>query len=620
MDRVTDQLKEALALQKQGQVPAAEQIYRSVLASVPSHPLAWHLLGTAVGQLGRWGEAIDCLQRSLQWNPSDPVAWNNLATAWLDAGNPSVALDAADKALALAPGYLAAVHSRAGATFGMGRYSEAKAAFLQVVQRESSHLLAWAGLWRAAIAECDWPIAQEAAAAIRTALGQGQTVLPPFDALAFADDPLLQRQHAEAFVAKQMRREGLPVPQGVPAPQHRLDTRIRVAYLSADFHEHATAYLMAEMFERHDRARFEVIAVSFGPDDASPMRQRLHKAFDEFWDVRDCTHAQVAERMRQAQIDIAVDLKGFTRDSRTSIVLRKPAPVVVNFLGYPGTMGTPIYDYVVGDAVVTPAGHAPFYAEQLVQMPSSYQVNDTQRAIGDVLPARESLGLPADGFVFGAFNAIYKITPEFFRTWMRLLQAVPGSVLWLITEDPSIRSHLCKEAHACGVEPGRLVFAGRVPLDQHLARHQYVDILLDNLPINAHTTTSDALWAGVPVVTCMGQAFAGRVAASLLHAVGLPELVTHSLPEYEALALRLATQPQELQRLRAHLQAVRSTAPLFDTERFTRQLESAYAHMHERRLQGLPPEGFAVPETPGAAMLPLRSVPPSLQPVQPLSS
>lgn len=487
---------------------------------------------------------------------------------------------------------MAALHSKAGAAFGLGCYTEAKEAFFQVVKRESSHLLAWAGLWRAAIAECDWRTAREAAVALQAASDRGQIVLPPFDVLAFADDPLFQRQCAEVFVDKQMRRESLIEPQGRQAAQARPSEKIRLAYLSADFHEHATAYLMAEMFERHDRGQFEVIAISFGPDDVSPMRHRLQKAFDQFWDVQGCTHTEVVQRMWDAQIDIAVDLKGFTRDSRTSILLRKPAPVVVNFLGYPGTMGTPIYDYLIGDAVVTPAGHEPFFSEQLVQMPSSYQVNDTQRTIGDTVSSRESLGLPANGVVFGAFNAIYKITPEFFRTWMRLLKAVSGSVLWLITEDPSVRSNLRKEAEADGVEPARLVFATRVSVAQHLARHRYVDILLDNLPVNAHTTTSDALWAGVPVVTCMGQAFAGRVAASLLHAVGLPELVTHSLPEYEALALRLATQPQELQRLRAHLQAVRSTAPLFNTERFTRQLESAYVHMHKRRLQGLPPRGL----------------------------
>ena len=494
----------------------------------------------------------------------------------------------------------------------MGRYTEAKAAFLQVVQREPSHLLAWAGLWRAAIAECDWRVAQDAAARIRTAWDQGQIVLPPFDALAFVDDPLMQLQCAEAFVGKQMGREGLFMPGDIWANPSRLGAKIRLAYLSADFHEHATAYLTAELFELHDRERFEVIAISFGPDDRSPMRQRLCKAFDQFWDVRNCTHSEVARRMLQAGIDIAVDLKGFTRDNRTSIFLRKPAPLVVNFLGYPGTMGTSIYDYLIGDAVVTPVGHVSFYTEQLVQMPSSYQVNDTQRPIGEAVPDREGLGLPAQGFVFGAFNATYKITPDFFRCWMRLLQAVPDSVLWLITDNPSIRSHLWKEAGACGVAPKRVVFAGRVPLAQHLARHRYVDIMLDNLPVNAHTTTSDALWAGVPVITCMGRAFAGRVAASLLHAVGLPELVTHSLSEYEALALRLATQPQELNRLRAHLQSARSTASLFDPQRFTRQLEAAYVYMHERRLQGLPPEGFAVPDTQGASMLSLRPEPRSV--------
>lgn len=613
-DDVTSLLRQGLALQQDGQLSAAEQVYRQALGLVPEHPLTLHLLGTVVGQAGRWFEAIELLQRSLRIHPVDPKAWNNLATAFLDAGSLANALEAAERALALAPDYDAAKLSWANACFGLKHFAEAVEAFRTVARRNPSlRRLAWFGLWRSAAAVCDWNTTSEAALGVSESLASGDMVLQPFDALAYADDPSLHLQCAEAEIARTLQREGGGASSQTLKVRPASQRRIRLAYVSADFHAHATAYLMAELFERHDRSKFELIAVSFGPDDGSAMRKRLQAAFDQFWEVRQDAAVAIAQRMRDAGVDIAIDLKGFTRDSRPSIFLHQPAPVIVNYLGYPGTMGSAVYDYVVGDPVVTPVELSRHYAEQLVQMPVTYQVNDTQRAIAVQVPSRAEENLPEQGFVFAAFNNVYKITPAFFAVWMRLLKSVPGSVLWLICSDSNTQGNLRRTAQSHGVDSGRLVFARRVPLAQHLARHAHAGLLLDNLPYNAHTTTSDALWAGVPVVTCMGQAFAGRVAASLLNAVGLPELVTHSLSEYEALALRLATQPNELLRLRAHLQEVRSITPLFDTERFTCQLESAYVHMHERRLQGLPPEGFAVPEVLGAGMQSLRSVPPSLQ-------
>lgn len=584
-------LQQGLALQKAGRMPEAERAYRAVLSQAPQHPMALHLAGTVVGQLGRWGEAIALLQRSLALHPADPMAWNNLATAMLDAGDATGALDAADRSLALAPDYASAWFSWGSAASGVGRHADAVEAFRRVVSLQPQHALAWAGMWRAAVAVCDWPCAQFAAVQVQSMLSQNHGGLPPFDALALVDDPLMHLRCAQAASQRLLAQESF-VPH-----QHTLQCRrgrIRLAYLSADFHEHATAYLTAELFERHDRQRFEVVAVSFGPDDASPMRSRLVRAFDEFWDVRALPHETVVQRMLDAKIDIAIDLKGFTRDSRPSILLRKPAPIVVNYLGYPGTMGSSVYDYLIGDRIVTPVAHAGLYAEQLVQMPNSYQVNDTHRFADSFVPTREEEGLPADGFVFAAFNNVYKITPHFFEAWMRLLAALPGSVLWLLSDNEDARRNLRAQAAALGGDPLRLVFARRVPLAKHLARHAHAGLLLDNLPYNAHTTTSDALWMGVPVVTCMGQAFAGRVAASLLHAVGLPELVTQSLPEYEALALRLASDAQALQRLRNHLLAVRRTAALFDAANFTTHLETAFVHMHHQWQQGLPAQSFVV--------------------------
>jgi predicted O-linked N-acetylglucosamine transferase (SPINDLY family) len=370
--------------------------------------------------------------------------------------------------------------------------------------------------------------------------------------------------------------------------------RIRIAYLSADFHLHATSQLMAELFERHDRERFEVSAWSFGPETGDAMRARLRAAFEIFHDVRDVSDDDVAARLRATGIDIAVDLKGYSKDGRPGIFARRVAPIQVNYLGYPGTTGADCMDYIIGDAEVIPEGHEAYYSEQVVRLPDSYQVNDTKRLIADRTPTRAEAGLPASGFVFCCFNNNYKITPEVFDVWMRLLKAVPGSVLWLLEDNAAASRNLRREAGARGVDAERLVFAGRVLPPAHLARQRLADLFLDTLPCNAHTTASDALWAGLPLLTCRGNAFAGRVAGSLLRAVGLPELITDDLGTYEALALRLATTPGELSALKARLSQNRLTHPLFDIDRYRRHLESAYVTMAEQHRQGKLPQAFSV--------------------------
>jgi predicted O-linked N-acetylglucosamine transferase (SPINDLY family) len=375
--------------------------------------------------------------------------------------------------------------------------------------------------------------------------------------------------------------------------RYRYD-RIRVAYLSADFHSHATAYLAAGLFEAHDRSRFETVAISFGPDDSSEMRGRLKGAFDRFIDVRDKSDHAAATLLNEMEIDIAVDLKGFTQDARPGILAYRPAPVQVNYLGHPGTMGARYIDYLIADRRIVPEGHERHYREKIVCLPDSYQANDRKRRIAERTPTRAEEGLPDTGVVFCSFNGSFKITPEVFDIWMRLLKSAEGSVLWLLDDNPTAVRNLKREAEARGVPAQHLVFAPRRPLDVHLARHRLADLFLDTLPCNAHTTASDALWAGLPVLACTGNTFAGRVAASLLFAVGLPELITDSLSSYEAMAMKLALDPTELAQLKAKLAAQRNTAALFDTERFTRDLESAYVTMWERSQRGMPPESFSV--------------------------
>jgi protein O-GlcNAc transferase len=370
--------------------------------------------------------------------------------------------------------------------------------------------------------------------------------------------------------------------------------RIRVAYVSADFHQHATSYLMAGMFECHDTSRFEITAISLGPDDASEMRRRLKHGFEHFVDHSKRSDDEIAAYIKQVEIDILVDLKGFTQDARTNVFARRPAPVQVNHIGYPGTMGASYIDYIIADSTTIPDEARRFYSEKIVVMPNSYQVNDSKRVVHDIAVDRPGAGLPPTGFVFCCFNNNYKIEPSVFDCWMRILARLEGSVLWLLEDNASAADNLKKEAIARGISAERLIFAKRLPLPEHLARHKLADLSLDTLPCNAHTTASDALWSGLPMLTCLGETFAGRVGASLLKAIGLPELVTTTLESYERMAIDLASDSQKLAAIRRELARNRPTAPLFDTELYTRHIERAYDAMYQRCQAGLPPDHIVV--------------------------
>jgi predicted O-linked N-acetylglucosamine transferase (SPINDLY family) len=377
--------------------------------------------------------------------------------------------------------------------------------------------------------------------------------------------------------------------------EHYRHERIRIAYVSADFHQHATSYLTAGMFECHDKSRFEITAISIGPDDNSEIRQRLKDSFDYFIDVTALSEDQIASRIRDSEIDIVVDLKGFTQDARTGVFAHRPAPIQVNYLGYPGTLGAKYIDYIIADRNVIPEDQQKFYSEKIVYMPNSYQVNDTKRLTADVIFTRPELGLPPTGFVFCCFNNNYKITPHVFDCWMRVLKQVEGGVLWLLEANAKAAGNLRREAAARGVNAERLIFARKRPLSEHLARYRLADLFLDTLPCNAHTTASDALWAGLPVLTCSGETFASRVAASLLHAIHLPQLATTTLEDYESLAIELAKHPNKLKEIKQKLADNRLTTPLFDTKLFTKHIEAAYTAMYERYRAGLAPDHIIVP-------------------------
>jgi protein O-GlcNAc transferase len=350
---------------------------------------------------------------------------------------------------------------------------------------------------------------------------------------------------------------------------------------------------MAELFERHDRGRFEVFAYSYGPDDHSPMRARLESAFDRFVDVHALSHREAARLIHADKVDILVDLKGYTHHARPAIPAHRPAPVQVSYLGYPATMGADFIDYIIVDPFVVSDSQQACFSERLVHLPGSYQVNDRRREVARA-PSRQDCGLPAEGLVLCSFNNSYKISPAFFEIWMRLLRSVPGSVLWLLEANQLVRANLRSEAEKRGVDSGRLIFAPIVPPAEHLGRHRHADLFLDTLPCNAHTTASDALWAGLPILTCSGETFAGRVAGSLLMAIGMPELVTKSLEEYEQTALALARAPHRLIALRQKLETNRDTSSLFDLPKLTGNIEAAYARMWQTWLSRQKPVAFSI--------------------------
>ncbi len=414
---------------------------------------------------------------------------------------------------------------------------------------------------------------------------RADTAFSPFTALIFEDDPARQLRRSRAWAESRFPQG----PASLPAPAPAADGRIRLGYFSADFHDHATLYLMAGLLRAHDRSRFSIHAFSYGPALGGTMRDQLIANVDGFHEIGAAPDAAVVERARRLGLDIAVDLKGYTQNGRTQLFAHRLAPVQIAYLGYPGSSGADFIDYLIADAIVVPARERAFYSEKLLFLPDSYQPNDDRRAIASCDSTRADFGLPETGFVFCCFNQSYKIGPREWAIWMRLLDRVPGSVLWLLRSNGWVEQNLRREAEACGIAGDRLVFADNLPHDEHLARLRHADLFLDTFNVNAHTTASDALWAGVPLVTLAGRQFAARVGASLLHAVGLRELVADSEGYYEALVLGLASEPDRLASIRATLAANLRTSPLFDTARYAANIETAFAEVHQRRLDGRAP-------------------------------
>jgi predicted O-linked N-acetylglucosamine transferase (SPINDLY family) len=556
----------------------------------PEYAEAWSNRGNALLDLRRPEEALDSYHHALKLKPAYAEAWSNRGNALAFLKRREGALESYDRALKLKPDYPEALNNRGQALLYLNRQEDAAQAYARLLELAPDFSFGKGDLLHAKMLCCNWEGLAALAESCATDVRAGKKSTEPFEFQAISSSAPDLRRCAEIYAAERHPPAQAPVWTG----ERFKNARIRVGYVSGDFRSQATSFLIARLFELHDRNRFELFAFDNGWDDASEIRGRINRAFDEIQDITRLRDPEAAATIRRSQIEILVNLNGYFGEARQGIFALRPCPIQVNYLGFPGTLGADYMDYIMADRHVIPVEHEACYTEKVVYLPDTYQVNDSRRVIAERTPSRAEVGLPDAGFVFCCFNNSYKITPAIFDRWMRLLNEVPGSVLWLLEGNAAASRNLRREAQARGVVPERVVFAPFMKPEDHLARHRLADLFLDTLPYSAHTTASDALWAGLPVLTCLGTTFPGRVGASLLNAIGLPELITHSLDDYESHALELARNPERLAKIRSKLARNRDTFPLFDTDRFRRHVESAYTTMWERYQRGETPRSFAV--------------------------
>ena len=613
-----------ISLWRLGQIPAAIDSYDQAIALKPNLVEAHINRGVALRSMNRLPEALASFNRAILLNPHHAGAHNNRGTALTDLGNPAGALADFERAIQLQPGNADAHNNRGAALSDLGRHEAALASFDKAIALNPTHAdahfnrgnaLKELRRFEAAIASydrcltfrpdgafvrgtrlhtkmqiCDWRDLPAELSDLAARIERGETVSPPFCTLAALESPRAQRAAAEVWtLTKNPKNDVLGA-----IPARAATAKIRIGYFSADFRDHPVAALLAGLIESHDRRQFEVYAYSFGPDTRDPTHIRLMGAFDKFIDVARMSDREIAELARRMELDIAVDLAGYTADARMRVFAMRIAPVQVGFLGYPGTTGLETIDYLVADCVVIPAESRNQYSEKIIALPC-LQPNDDARKIAAVTPSRRDLGLPEQGFVYCCFNNTYKITPATFDVWMRILKRVEDSVLWLSDANAVATRNLRAEAERRGVHSARLIFAPRVSsLEEHLARQRAADLFLDTRPYNAHTTASDALWAGLPVLTWPTAGFAGRVAASLLTALDLPELIAPTAETFETLAIELAEDPGLLAHIRQKLEHQRRTSSLFNTNLYARHIEMAYRQIHDRARSGLPPDHIQI--------------------------
>jgi predicted O-linked N-acetylglucosamine transferase (SPINDLY family) len=538
---------------------AIEYFDKAILVS-PNYSEAWLDKGVALNALKRQEEALESYKKAIVLNPESAEIYINLAVTLEELNRWDEAFENYDKAIAIKPNFDFLFGSRLHAQMNL----------------------------------CDWTELSIQLHKLELALEKAHKITPAFSVIAMLDKPDLHLKASKIFVNAKYPASNIIGAFSKPESEAKAKAKIRVGYYSADFYNHATSFLMAELFESHDSKKFDIYGFSFGPNKQDDMQKRVFSSFYQYFDVSNMSDRDVAKLSRSLNIDIAVDLKGYTHGLRMGIFAEQCAPIQVNYLGYPGSLGADYIDYIVADETLIPKENQQYYSEKIIYLPHSYQVNDSKRKISQKLVTKVEVGLPESGFVFCCFNNNYKILPSTFDSWMRILHTVKGSVLWLLAGNPTATINLCAEAKIRGIEPSRLIFAEKIKLEEHLARHQLADLFIDTLPYNAHTTTSDALWAGLPVLTLIGESFASRVAASLLNAMDLPELITLTQSQYESKAIELANNPFMLAEIKEKVKRSRQTSPLFNAKLFARHIESAYEEINKRYMTGKKPDHIYV--------------------------
>jgi len=572
-----------------GQLDVAVKSFEKALAIKPDYADAHNNLGIALKELGQLDAAVKSYEKALALKPDYAEAHNNLGNALTDLDQLDAAVKSFEKALTLNPDY-AYAHNNIGVTLKeLDRLDEALASYERAYYLKPEIDFLLGGLLDTKMHLCIWDDLANRLDELTNKVNNGEKVLNPFVTLSLIDDPEIQRKTTEIYANDKYPQNHF-LPKIERYPKHE---KIRIGYFSADFGNHPVSYLTAELYEMHDRERFEIHAFSFGPNSETKMTLRIKAGVDHFHDVRTMSHKAVAMLARSVEIDIAVDLGGYTANCRTEIFAMSAAPIQISYIGYLGTMAADYMDYLIADRTLIPEKNQKYYSEKIAYLPS-YQVNDSKQSLPATVSTRQDVGLPEAGFVFCCFNNTYKITPTTFDSWGRILEQVDNSVLLIYIARESAKTNLTKEIALRGIDPSRLIFAERLPKPEYLARYRVADLFLDTLPYNAGTTASDALRMGLPVLTCIGHSFASRVAASLLNAVNLPELITTTQEQYESVAIELATNPEKLKIIKDKLVDNLPTAPLYDTPLFARHLESAYLTMYDRYQNGLDPDHIYV--------------------------
>ncbi len=551
---------------------------------------AYNEQGNALNELKQLEKAINSYDKAININPNFTNAYYNKGVVLHELGNKKLAIENYNEAIKKNPNFIQAHNNKGFAFHQLKKFDESLKSYKKAFEINPNFNFLLGKIIHSKSFLCDWKSHKEDLKTLAHKLEKNEIAALPFSILSLYDLPLLQKKTAEIFVKKTILHKKNSTNIST-TPKNK---KMRIGYYSADFRNHAMSFLLSGMFEFHNRSKFEIIAFSFGPKKNDEISKRIKNAFDQFIEVSSKTDKEIAEVSKNLNIDIAVDLMGHTTNSRIGIFSERCAPIQINYLGYPGTSGADFIDYIVADKILIPKENQKYYSEKIIYLPNTYQVRDSKQKISNKIYKRQNFGLPEKSFVFCCFNQNYKITPNIYDIWMRLLKKIDGSVLWLLKNSEEGAKNLKKEAYKRGIEPNRIIFAEKIGIPEHLARHKLADLFIDTFPYNAHTTCSDALWVGLPVITLMGQSFASRVGASLLNAIGLKGLIAKTEKEYENLAIKLATKSEILKKTKKKLEKNKTTQSLFNTKLYTLNIELAYTKIYKNYHSNLPEKNIEI--------------------------